>query len=358
VRARIALLGATGFTGRLIARRLDRAGIPFTIGARDAARAHALQAELETRPAAMPIDVTQAAQVARVVDDADIVISCVGPYSVYGRVLLEHCRCRPLLYLDVTGEQEFVRASLAADATSPARASIVHSVAFESALADLLAAELVAPHAQYRSIGTYYSFAKSRPSPGTHLTMRVAPHFPAYRLQAGVLHETAPFAFEAALDFAAPAGETAALFVPYPEVLFFGGRYRTADAGSFVLMSDAEALFARAARSVGATRPLATILAQHARQRRAGPGQTERAQQRFTLTLHAVAADGSRRTGRLAGCDMYGITALLVQHVVEAVLAGATVPPGVHAPAALPVWDGIWARLEAERLVAAPTEID
>jgi short subunit dehydrogenase-like uncharacterized protein len=357
VSAHIVLLGGTGYTGRLVARRLDRAGIAFTIGARDAARAHALRAELETRPAVMPVDVLDAAQVDRVVDGADIVISCVGPYNVFGHAALEACRRRPLLYLDVSGEQEFVRASLEAGCAVPTRATIVHSVAFESALADLLAAESLCAHTAYSSIGTYYSFAKSRPSPGTYLTMRVASHFPAYRLQAGTLRETAPLGYEEALAFDAPHGATTALFMPYPEVLFFGARYRTADAGSFVLMSETEALFARAARGAGTRAPLETILAQHARQRRNGPAEAERAQQRFTLTLHAVGTAGTRRTWQLAGGDMYGITALLVQHVVEAVLAGAALPPGVHAPSQLPVWDGIWARLEAERLVAQPAEV-
>jgi short subunit dehydrogenase-like uncharacterized protein len=353
---RIVLLGATGYTARLIARRLDASGIPFTLAARDEARAQALRAELKTRPPVVTLDVLDVGQVARVADRADVVVNCVGPYNLFGQVVLQECRTRELVYIDLAGEQEFIRRSLEEHASTATRATILHSIAFESTLADLLAGDTLCPHTSYRSISSFYSFASSRPSPGTHLTMRLAAQFPSYRLTSGVLTRAAPLSFEEPIDFEAPDGMTAALFMPYPEVVLFGHRYRTADAGSFLLMSDAEALFARATRGRPAP-PVDAVLEQHGRQRRAGPGGRERRQQRFTLTVHAVAADGERRTRRLVGSDMYEITALLVLQVVEAVWAGSALPEGVLTPSQIPVWNGIWSRLEADGLVTSLAEV-
>lgn len=352
----IILFGATGYTGRLIARRLDALRVPFTLAARDASRARSLQAELRTRPPVALVDVTDPLQVGRAVAEAEIVINCVGPYNLYGQVVWEACRMRDLVYLDLCGEQEFIRKSFAVPQRAGWSATLLHSIAFESALADLLAHGMLDRDTSYRSISSYYSFAKSRPSPGTHLTMRLAAHYPTYHLQSGSLRRAEALSFEESVEFYAPEGMTTAFFMPYPEVLFFADRYRTSDARSYLLMGSSEALFARAARGRSAP-PVDAILEQHQRQRREGPPEAERQKQRFTLTVHAAEAGGQRHTRTIAGCDMYAISAVLVLHVVEALLAGTELPKGPLAPSQAPVWDGIWARLAEEGLVLSPAGV-
>lgn len=351
----IVLLGATGYTGRLIAHRLDSSGIPFVIAVRREEKAGKLRGELRNPPAVRIVDATDAQQVGRLVDDAAVVINCVGPYNLYGDVVLEECRRRALVYVDLCGEQEFIRRSFAQSASVADGATVLHSIAFESALADLLAHELLPTDVFYRSVASYYSFAHSRPSPGTHLTMRLAPHFPTYHVEDGILTPAAPLSLEEPVDLGSE-GATTAFFMPYPEVLFFGARYRTSDAGSYILVSSSEALFLRASRGRSAP-AVDVILEQHARKSRQGPSEGERSRQEFTLTVHAVEADGRSHTARLAGRDMYGITAVLVHCVVEAVHAGAEIPTGVLAPSQLPVWGGLWERLAAEELISGPVEL-
>jgi short subunit dehydrogenase-like uncharacterized protein len=353
---RIVLLGATGYSGRLIARQLDALEVPFTIAARAEARARMLQAELKTRPPITLLEVLEPQQVSAAVAGAGIVINAVGPYNLYGQVVLEQCRRRQLVYLDLTGEQEFVRQSFDDRRASDWSATVLHSIAFESALADLLAQGMLSPDASYRSIESYYSFSRSRPSPGTLLTMKLAPHFPTYHLQAGRLRRAEPLSFERTVDFETPAGLTTGFFMPYPEVLFFARRYRPHEASSYLLMGEAEALFARAAGRRAAP-AVDAILAQHQRQRREGPSEAERRQQRFTLTVHAADHDGNRHTRRLTGSDMYGITAVLVSRVVLALLAGLELPRGPLTPAEVPAWDGLWSRLQEQELISVLAEV-
>jgi short subunit dehydrogenase-like uncharacterized protein len=350
---RIVLFGATGFTGQLIARRLDQLAIPFTMAVRDAAAARALRSQLRTAPAVEIVDVLERGQVRRAVAGARIVVSCVGPYNLFGHGLLEECRGQDLVYIDLTGEQEFVRRSREDVLSHPTRCTFLHSIAFESTLADLLASSIIRPGAAVSDVSSFYRFANSRPSPGTYLTMKVAQLFPTYSVAAGALQETAPLSCEQQFQDESGNG-FAALFVPYPEVLFFHDRYRPTTAGSYLLLSAAEATFAR--RAGGGKAPqLSTILEQHRRSRRAGPAAAERRKQEFSLTVVATEQSGSRERTRIAGRDMYEITALLVVHVVEAVLNGARLPAGAPAPAEIGIWGEIWTRLEAEGLIdAAP----
>jgi short subunit dehydrogenase-like uncharacterized protein len=350
----VVLFGATGFTGRIIARGLASRGIPFTIAAREESRGRALRDELDPSPSLVLADVMDAAQVARAIEGATVVIGCVGPYNLFGGRLLDECRRRDLVYLDLSGEQEFVRRSLDGPAAQGGPGTILHSIAFESTLADLIAAGMLRRDATYRSISSYYAFRRSRPSPGTYLTMRSSRHFPTYRLARGSLVRAEPLSFQEPVPFEPPDGASAAVFMPYPEVLFFRDGYRTAEACSYLLMTPAEAGLARATRS-GPVPDLATLLEQHAGHRRKGPVEGERGDQAFNLTVQAVDPDGTRHTHRVSGRDMYGISAHLLLHVVEACVRGQALPEGTLAPSAIPVWDGIWDRLREAGLVDPPS---
>jgi short subunit dehydrogenase-like uncharacterized protein len=359
---RIVVLGATGYTGSLIAERLAVAGLDFIACARDADRGRALRTRTGGAARVALVDVREPAGLAGVLDGARIVVNCVGPYNIFGGAVLDACRHRDLVYIDLAGEQDFVRRSFD-HADRPANGgtcSVLHSIAFESTVADLLAADLLGQHdaGPLHSISSYYAFSKSRPSPGTHLTMRLARSFPTHRFSGGSLRPAAPLSFEEEVALTSAPGLSVALFMPYPEVLFFARRYAPAEAASFLLVSAAEAHFARAARErPPAAVDVAAAMAQHDAQRRDGPGAAERHGQQFTVAVRVVDADGNARTRAVRGRDMYALTAALVAHVVEAVAAGVQLPPGTPTPSELPVWDGIWTRLEAEGLSCLPGDV-
>jgi short subunit dehydrogenase-like uncharacterized protein len=358
--ARIVVLGATGYTGSLIAERLAGAGLSFVAGARDAERGRALRARTGDAVKIALLDVRDPASLSRVLDGARVVVNCVGPYNVFGDPVLEACRHRDLVYIDLAGEQDFVRRSFDRAANGDA-CTVLHSIAFESTVADLLAADMLGQSGAgpLRSISSYYAFAKSRPSPGTHLTMKLARSFPTYRFTAGSLRPAAPLSFEEEVALGSAPGRSVALFMPYPEVLFFARRYTLADAASFLLVTPAEAHFARAGRGRPATTvDVAALMAQHEAQRREGPGAAERHTQEFTVTVRAVDASGEARTRAVRGRDMYALTAALVAHVVEAVAPDIELASGTLTPSELPVWNGIWTRLEAEGLVSRPEDVE
>jgi len=119
--ARIVVLGASGYTGRLLAKALVRRGVRPVLAGRSVRRIRPLADELgglETAPA----DVTNPASVKALVRKGDVLATTVGPFARYGSVALEAAIGAGAHYVDSTGESGFVR-SVFADAGPRAAAS-------------------------------------------------------------------------------------------------------------------------------------------------------------------------------------------------------------------------------------------
>jgi short subunit dehydrogenase-like uncharacterized protein len=106
---RIVLFGATGYTGRLVAADLVEIGERPVLAGRHVDRLRELSDQhggLETVVA----DVAQPATVYGLVGDGDVLISTVGPFTLYGKAALDAAVNAGAHYLDSTGEPEFIRA--------------------------------------------------------------------------------------------------------------------------------------------------------------------------------------------------------------------------------------------------------
>lgn len=114
---RIVLLGATGFTGRLTAEAMVRAGIaPVLAGrrhdavARLADRLAPLAPTANTEPTIAVADADDPASVRRLLHSSeDVLVTTVGPFMEYGRAAVEAAVDAGAGYLDSTGEPPFIR---------------------------------------------------------------------------------------------------------------------------------------------------------------------------------------------------------------------------------------------------------
>ncbi|MFZ0668202.1 MAG: saccharopine dehydrogenase NADP-binding domain-containing protein [Acidimicrobiales bacterium] len=105
---RIVLFGATGYTGRLVASDLVAIGEEPVLAGRHEDRLRQMAQSLgglETRIA----DVTRPQTVNDLVEEGDVLISTVGPFTLYGKVALGAALDKGAHYLDSTGEPEFIR---------------------------------------------------------------------------------------------------------------------------------------------------------------------------------------------------------------------------------------------------------
>ncbi|OBZ69645.1 hypothetical protein A0H81_10198 [Grifola frondosa] len=111
----ILILGATGFTGRLITRYLynhpQRSSFTLAVGARSKAKLDALKASLRLDDSVLlvQVDVTRRAEVEDAVRQAHVVINAVGPYWRWGTSVVRACAHFGKHYVDLTGEPPFIQ---------------------------------------------------------------------------------------------------------------------------------------------------------------------------------------------------------------------------------------------------------
>jgi len=105
---RIALFGATGYTGRLAAEALAAAGARPLLAGRDRARLEALAGRLGGLEVA-EADTARPDSVRALLGQGDVLASTVGPYMTRGEPALRAAIDAGAAYLDITGEPPFLR---------------------------------------------------------------------------------------------------------------------------------------------------------------------------------------------------------------------------------------------------------
>lgn len=147
----LVLWGATGYTGRLVARRLARRpdrltdGLTWALGGRDQGKLEALRrelAELEPGAAELPIvvgDSVDSSSLEPIVRRARVVCTTVGPYSRYGTPLVRLCTDLGTDYCDLSGEVAWMRRNIDRfhERARRSGARIVHGCGFDSIPSDL-----------------------------------------------------------------------------------------------------------------------------------------------------------------------------------------------------------------------------
>ena len=141
----IAVLGATGFVGRLTAGYLAHhapEGVRVGLAGRSQARLEQVRSQLGPAAIDWPLvtaDSTDPAAMRALAECCRVVATTVGPYRIYGRPLVEACANAGTDYVDLAGEILFMRDTIERfHATAQASgARIVHTCGFDSIPSDL-----------------------------------------------------------------------------------------------------------------------------------------------------------------------------------------------------------------------------
>ena len=138
----LVLFGATGFVGRLVARRLaelELGELRVGLAGRTPAKLQALSDELGVDWPLIVADSSDAGSLAELARRSRVVVTTVGPYARDGLPLVRACAEAGTHYADLTGEPKFVRDSIDANQDTATRtgAKIVHACGFDSVPSDL-----------------------------------------------------------------------------------------------------------------------------------------------------------------------------------------------------------------------------
>lgn len=136
------LLGATGFTGGLVAKYLTThapSTARIALAGRSQAKLDLVMASLDRPIATMVVDVTNPASVKAMAEATKVVITTVGPYVLHGEPVVAACAAAGTDYVDLTGEPEFVDTMYVRydQLASSTGARIIHACGFDSIPHDL-----------------------------------------------------------------------------------------------------------------------------------------------------------------------------------------------------------------------------
>jgi short subunit dehydrogenase-like uncharacterized protein len=137
----IAVYGATGYTGKLVAAELAAAGADFVISGRNPEKLEALARELDADVPVRPAKVDDPVALTELLSDCAAVIACAGPFTRYGEPVLRAAVETSTHYLDTTGEQGYMQMAFERYGPGAARAgvAVIPAMGFDYVPGDLLA---------------------------------------------------------------------------------------------------------------------------------------------------------------------------------------------------------------------------
>ena len=137
----ILIYGATGYTGKLIAKAAADQGARPILAGRNLDRVEAVAKPLGL--IAQAFDLRDQGRIDAAIRDVSVVLCVAGPFSATSRPLADACLRNRVHYLDITGEIDVFEALAARDAEAKAQGvTLLPGVGFDVVPSDCLAAHL------------------------------------------------------------------------------------------------------------------------------------------------------------------------------------------------------------------------
>jgi short subunit dehydrogenase-like uncharacterized protein len=153
------LLGATGYTGQRVLRELLARGEEPTLVGRNRSRMLALADRFEADLLVAEVDITSTADLTRLLEPSDVVLSTVGPFMQLGMATVTAAAQAGAHYFDSAGEGTFVRRVFELGSVAAARgATVVPAFGYDYVpgnLAGALALTLAGERARRIEVGYF-----------------------------------------------------------------------------------------------------------------------------------------------------------------------------------------------------------
>jgi short subunit dehydrogenase-like uncharacterized protein len=339
---RIVVLGASGFTGQLLARSLVSRGLRPVLAGRTPAKIEALASELgglETATA----DTSDPDSVRALVTTGDVLATTVGPFARHGQAALDAAIAVGAHYVDSTGEAGFVR-SVFADAGPRSAANgsaLLTAFGYDFVPGNLAAALALrqAGSAATRVATAYFLDGPAKMSSGTAATTAGGMTDPSHLLSKGRLvllpsgRKVRTFSDRGVRRPGVLLGSTESLALPrtFPQLTEVANYLGWFGKASYVVppMSYGMGLLQLP--------PLRRAIARRADKAAAitgrGPDEASRRSQRSVAIAVASDATGKQLTSvRVEGPDAYGLTADLMAWAASELAHGRVDAVGALGP--------------------------
>lgn len=333
----IAVVGATGFTGRLVTRALAGRGASVRLIGRSAERLQRAALPYSSGEGSETRTVTSwdEAALAEAIEGCAAVVACAGPFIDAGKPVVRAAVQAKVPYCDSTGEQPFIR-YIFDELDAPAREAgvpLVPAFAFDFAPGDLSAAIAGEGLGPLESVDIVYVVEAIGTTPGTRLSAVGMLGSPPYQYIDGQLKRDRIGAYRCTID--TPIGEKTGGSTPSGEPVTVPRHLDVRNVISYLALPV----------PVGPASPLAPlgaammslpgmsgILKRGAALGPKSPSKRER-EGRIFVQAQAVALDGKRRSVLVEGRDIYGFTAETLGDLATRFAAGKVEGAGALAPA-------------------------
>lgn len=325
----IAVYGATGFTGKLVAAELDRRGAEMVLAGRSAGKLASLAAELRSQPRTIVAGVDDSPALNAALEDAATVIACAGPFGLHGEPVVKAAVETATNYLDTTGEQPFIRKVIEHYGPRAERAgcALVSAFGFDYVPGDMIAALTAKGMGPLDELTLAYSVRGLRTTRGTMLSSLEMMAGGDVEYRDGQLRAASTEVDRGSWEFPEPIGRQRMMRYPAGEQITVPMHLDTANVRTLLSAGAVmpPRLAALAPLALGSTRlalktPLKKLMVGAINRLPEGPDETHRRAAGFTI--QCVARAGNRtRTATVTGSDVYGLTAAIIAH--GALLASA-----------------------------------
>ena len=316
----IAVYGATGYTGKLVAAKLAAAKADFVISGRNAEKLETLAAELHGDVAVKVARLDDPASLAELLSDCAVVIDCAGPFMRFGEPVLRAAVETSTHYLDTTGEQPYIQMAFEryGPGASEAQVAVVPAMGFDFAPGDMIAALTAEGMGEVDEVTIAYAWSHFEPSRGTTQTTLEVLGSGGVEWRKLQWLPAKPFRPER-FDFPAPIGRKRMVTYPSGEQITIPRHVPTRQvrtlltASTFAPHPRLAPLLQLMARPTGLAlrTPLKRALRAAVNRLPEGPDPATRASARYTIVCDVARGEQTRR-GMLHGRDTYGVTAAMV----------------------------------------------
>lgn len=306
----IAVYGATGHTGRLVAAELAKRGHSLVLSGRDATALAAFAARLGTRTDVVTADLGDPQALRRLTGAAAVVVNCAGPFARTGQPLAAAAAAQGCHYLGHAAEPLHIK--LMYDTYADAEVVVIPNMSFYGALADLLAATITTGMSAIDEVVVAFAVTGWRMTPASKQTAGELSNVDQLTYRDGRHHLAPRQPRTGTFTYPAPLGPLPVIEdYPAGEVVTIPRHIRT-----------------RNVRTVMTTATFTepTVFTSE------DTTPDERARSAFTIAVQATSPTGTQ-TGWIRGTDIYGTGAAISAEAASQLTRGHRPATGALSPA-------------------------
>lgn len=316
---KIAIYGASGYTGRLAVADLAKRGVSMRLVGRNLDRLREAAAELGVHDSELAeADSRDPDALAEAFRDCDTVISCVAPFTHYGAPILHAAIAAGCHYVDTSGEQRWVKRVFEefSDAARKAGITVVPATTDDGVPGDLIAQLVARGLDAIDRISVAHGVFQSGVTRGSMKSFVEIASNPPFVFAEGEWREY-PAGMAGIVDFPGEAEGHQVWLLAGPEIV--------------PIAQHIEARRIEATINVDVSGAVAGLTPEIIAQQPTGPTDEARRGARFTMMAEIETSAGAVRRGHVSGRDVYGMTAVIsVEAAIR--LAAGKAAAGVLAP--------------------------